>query len=88
VYVYWYVDGGKFTAQNSQMLWWMARDMLLTGVLDRFSYIGYFSVCEPGQEEHTFERMKALIVGTVPQFQLVPQASRGGSAVGSQTRSD
>jgi hypothetical protein len=82
VYVYWYVDGGKITALNSQIMWWMARDMFLTGVLDRFSYIAYFSVCEPGQEEHTFDRMKALIAGSVPQFQLVPHATRGVTASG------
>jgi hypothetical protein len=82
VYVYWYVDDGKFTAINSQMMLWIARDMLLTGVLDRFSYIAYFSICEPGQEEQTFDRMKSLIADTVPQFQLVPKAG-GTTATGS-----
>jgi hypothetical protein len=72
VYVYWFVDGSKLTAQHWQRMWWMARDLLLTGVLDRFAYIAYFSVCEPGQEQQTYERMKTLIQNTVPQFQLVP----------------
>jgi len=73
VYVYWYVDGGKFTAENAQLMWWMARDILLTGVLDRFSYIAYFAECEPGQEAATFDRIKNLITATVPEFKLVPK---------------
>ena len=74
VYVYWFVDGSKFTAEHAVRMWWMAKDLLLTGVLDRFSYIAFFSVCSPGQENETFERMKKVIVETVPQFQLVPKA--------------
>jgi hypothetical protein len=81
VYVYWYVDGDRLTAKNSQMMWWMVRDVLQTGVLDRFAYVAYYSLCEPGQEDATFERMKAIITETVPQFQLVPRAP-GGAAAG------
>jgi len=74
-YVYWYVDGDKFMAENRQIMWQMARDILTTGVLDRFSYIAYFSACAPGQENQTFERMKQAIEVTVPEFQLVPRNS-------------
>ena len=73
VYVYWFVDGAKFTAEHWQRMWWMARDMLSTGVLDRFAYISYFAVCEPGQEAATYERLKQLMVASVPEFQLVPR---------------
>jgi hypothetical protein len=73
VYVYWFVDGSHLTAQHAERMWLMAKDLLLTGVLDRFSYISYFSVCEPGQEEATYERIKSLIVASVPDFQLVPK---------------
>jgi len=73
VYVYWFVDGSKYTAEHWQRMWWMARDMLATGVLDRFAYISYFSVCAPGQEDATFNRMKQLMVDSVPDFQLVPR---------------
>jgi hypothetical protein len=82
LYVYWYVDGDQFTAENSQINWWMARDMLLTGVLDRFSYIAYLSYCEPGQEEATFARMEKVIADTVPEFQLVPKPGREKPAPG------
>jgi hypothetical protein len=50
----------------------MARDVLFTGELDRWAYITFFSVCAPGQEDATFERMKKLIAAAVPEFQLVP----------------
>jgi hypothetical protein len=77
VYVYWYVDEGEFTAVNSLMNWWIARDMLLNGVMDRFAYVAYFAGCEPGHEAQTFDRIKALITATVPKFQLVPRTPRG-----------
>jgi len=83
VYVYWFVDGNKFTARHVQRMWWMARDMLASGVLDRFAYISYFSVCEPGQEAATFERMKKIIIESVPEFQLVP---RGETAMVGEIR--
>ena len=43
------------------------------GVLDRFAYISYFAVCLPGQEDAAFERLKQLMVESVPLFQLVPR---------------
>lgn len=77
LYVYWYVDGNRITAnENKWMLWWMPRDLLLHGVLERWAYIAFFSPCLPGQEDATYERMKQLIAATVPQFQLVPRGSK------------
>jgi hypothetical protein len=74
VYVYWYVADGALSASTSglQRMWWMARDLLRTGVLQRWAYISCFSVCPPGQEEATFERIKKLIAAAVPEFQLTP----------------
>jgi hypothetical protein len=74
VYIYWFVADREFTARHTQRMWWMARDMMRTGVLQRWAYVTYFSVCEPGQEDVTFERMKKLIAASVPEFQLTPQA--------------
>ncbi len=76
VYVYWYVADGAVSASKSgfQRMWWMARDMLRTGVLQRWAYINCFSVCEVGQEEATFERMKKFIAAAVPEFQLATGA--------------
>jgi hypothetical protein len=52
---------------------WMARDVLLTGILDRWAYISFFSYGAPGQEDALFERMKKLIAISAPEFQLVPR---------------
>jgi hypothetical protein len=75
IYVAWFVaDNDEYTTDHLQRVWWLARDLLRTGVLQRWALVNYFSVCMPGQEEATFERMKKLIVQTVPDFQLVPRA--------------
>jgi hypothetical protein len=58
------------------MLWWMPRDLLLHGLLERWAYVSYFSACRPGQEEATYARMKKLIAETVPEFQLVPRPGK------------
>jgi len=76
VYAYWFVDAEHFTAQHNDWKLWMVKDFLLTGVLDRWAYVTFFSMCAPGQEEATFERMKKLITAAVPEFQLVPRPAK------------
>ena len=67
VYVFWFVaDNDEFTARHSQRMWWMVRDLFRTGVLQRWAFIGCFSVCAPGQEDATFERMKNFIAAAAP----------------------
>jgi len=80
VYVYWFVAQDEYTARHTQRMWWMARDLLTRGVLQRWAYITYFSVCAPGNEEATFERMKGLIAASVPEFQTTPQGASPGVA--------
>ncbi len=78
IYLYWFVDATHYTADSWRwMTWWVPRDLLLNGVLERWAYISYFSPCLPGQEAATFDRMKKLIAETVPEFQLVPQVKLG-----------
>ncbi len=74
IYVYWYVADGALSASTSgfQRLWWMARDMIRTGVLQRWAYVTCFAVCAPGQEDATYARMKQFIAASVPEFQLTP----------------
>ncbi len=74
IYVYWYVADGAVSASTTglQRMWWMARDLVRTGILQRWAYISYFAVCNPGQEEVTYQRMKTLIAASVPQFQHPP----------------
>jgi len=73
LYVFWFVAKNEETADHGRRIWWMTRDLLTTGMLQRWAYISYFAVCEPGQEDATFERMKKLIVASVPEFQLMPE---------------
>lgn len=72
LYVFWFVADNEQTTENAQRMWWLARDLVRTGVLQRWAYVSYFSVCAPGQEEATFERMKGLIATSVPEYQWPP----------------
>jgi len=75
VYVVWFVaDHDEFTARHWQRMWWMARDLLRTGVLQRWASISFFATCAPGEENAAFERIKQLMGAIVPEFQLVPRA--------------
>lgn len=76
LYVFWFVADGEQTTDNYQRMWWLGRDLLRTGVLQRWAYVSFFSVCAPGQEDATFEQMKKLIAVTVPEFQFVPASGR------------
>jgi exosortase len=68
VFVYWFVADGELTAEHRQRMWWMARDMLKTGVLQRWAYVICFAPCAPGAEEATYARMKEFIAAAVPEF--------------------
>lgn len=70
VFVYWFVADDQITADHNQRMWWMARDMMRQGVLQRWAYVTLFCVCAPGQEEATYGRMKEFIAAAVPTFQL------------------
>ncbi len=72
VYVFWFVADGDETPSHFEMMKKFALHLLKTGMMQRWAYISYFSACEPGQEDATFERMKKLIAASVPEFQLPP----------------
>jgi hypothetical protein len=74
VFVYWFVADDALTASilGFQRNWWMARNLLTKGVLQRWAYVICQAVCWPGQEEATFERMKKFIAASAPEFQLTP----------------
>ena len=71
VFVYWFVADGELTAEHSRRMWWMARDMLKTGVLQRWAYVICFAPCAPGAEDATFDGIKEFIAAAVPEFHLV-----------------
>jgi len=76
VYVYWYVADDAISAapSGSDRMWSIARDLITTGVLQRWAYIAYFATCSPGQEEQTYARLKQLISASTPDFQLTAKA--------------
>ena len=76
IFIYWYVDAAHYTDKAWKWkAWWIPRDLVLNGVLERWAYVSYFSPCLPGQEAATVERMKKLIALSVPEFQLVPKVN-------------
>ena len=83
LYVFWFVADNEQTVDNDQRQWWLIRDLLRTGVLQRWAYISYFAVCVPGQEDATFDRMRKLIAASVPMYQLPPKTV-SGTTVASQ----
>lgn len=72
VYTFWFVADGEQTTENNQRMWWLARDLVRTGVLQRWAYVSYFTVCAPGQEDAAFERVTNLVAHSVPEFQFPP----------------
>ena len=72
IYVYWFVADGAITAHRRERLWWMARELLHTGTLQRWAYVACFAQCQPGEEEQAFARVKELVADAVPQFQRTP----------------
>jgi len=53
------VRGGREeTPNHDQFMRWLALDLLRKAVWQRWTYVSYFSVCEPGQEDATFARME------------------------------
>ncbi len=72
IYVFWFVADNEQTPDHFKMMKRLALNLLRTGVMQRWAYVSYFSVCEPGQEDATFSRMEKLIAASVPEFQLPP----------------
>lgn len=73
IYSFWFVADGQQTVSNDQRILWFYRDLLTRNTLQRWAYISYLVVCNEGQEDAAFERLKELIAASVPQFQLPPK---------------
>jgi hypothetical protein len=75
LYVFWFVARNEQTTSHGQRIWWLTRDLLTTGVLQRWAYVSYFTCgFAPDQEEAAFDKIKELIAASVPEFQLPPRA--------------
>lgn len=70
IYVYWFVADGLLTPHHGERMWWMARDLITKGTLQRWAYITYFTTCYPGQEDETYAKLTDFIRETTPEFQL------------------
>jgi hypothetical protein len=70
IYVFWFVADNEETANHDKMLEWLTLDLFRTGKLQRWAYISYFTECEPGKEDATFDRVKRFIADQAPQFEL------------------
>lgn len=70
IYVFWFVADQQLTADHNERMWWMARDLMTRGVLQRWAYISCFSVCRPGHEEEAYARVRQWIQAAVPRFQI------------------
>lgn len=72
LYVFWFVTDHQTTDSYSEMLLSMLSHLVRTGELQRWAYVSWFSVCEPGKEDALFARLKPLITDAVPRFQRPP----------------
>ncbi len=70
VFVYWFVADGEITNGHYERQWLMTRELLMTGVLQRWAYVICFAQCPPGQEDAAFEDIKRFIAAAVPEFQV------------------
>ena len=69
LYVYWFVSEDSVTAEHSRRMWSMLKMLLKKGILERWAYVSYFTVCLPGQEDAAFEKLSCAIRSAVPEFQ-------------------
>jgi hypothetical protein len=74
LYVFWFVTENQTTDNFPAMLKSMLLHQLTHGVLQRWAYVSYFTVCPAGQEVATFARMEKLITASVPELQPPPIA--------------
>lgn len=82
VFLYWFVADGHLTPHHGERMWLMAKELITTGLLQRWAYVAYFANCPPGQEDALTERLKSFVAASVPEFQL----TTGGPALSAESR--
>ena len=69
IYVYWFVADDKLATDHFARMWTMTKGLLTEGELQRWAYISYFAICQPGGEDETYAKMANFISESVPRFQ-------------------
>ena len=69
IYVYWFVADDELSTDHFDRMWTMTKGLLTEGELQRWAYISYFAICQPGTEEDTYTKMANFIKKSVPKFQ-------------------
>lgn len=69
VFLYWFVADGHLTPHHGERMWLMGRELVTKGLLQRWAYVAYYALCNPGQEAELLERMKSFVAMSVPEFQ-------------------
>lgn len=75
IFLFWFVADGMRTSSHSDRQWWGIREVLFQGRNPRWAYISFFSICEPGAEEATFQRLARLVGVAAPQIERDPTAA-------------
>ena len=78
-FIYWFVADDQLTPYHWERMWWMGRDLLTDGLLQRWAYVAYLSACLPGEEETLLADMTKFIAETAPQFQITTGTPRKGT---------
>jgi len=78
IYIYWFVADHQLTASHGERMWRMARELILTGTLQRWGYVSYLAAFNPGNEDLAFAHLKELIAESVPEFQLATGPALSG----------
>ena len=84
IYLFWFVSGDKLTARHRERMWWMARDLLTQGELQRWAYVIAFGIGqegETGRNDAIYGRLVEFVQATVPEYQLVPGPERTTASV-------
>lgn len=81
VYVFWFVADGQRSASHWERQWWMIRDLVTRGVLQRWAYISFFAPCPPGREDEAFARVSQLIGEIAPAIELSPEPLADARAI-------
>ena len=82
-YVFWFVADNQLTPSHDTRFIWMARDLIKTGVLQRWAYVAFLVAFPPGYEEWSYGQIKEFIAEIVPQFQITtgPKLAEGAASM-------